>query len=100
MQQSRTLDAIGWRRPEWFEQLRDSISPLDLAFSLALNHYQNQTTMQLELLDIISRSAPPSMTLAWFHILGQAPSSRSSQFSTPFIPCFALHLWLRFGFPI
>ena len=40
---------------EWMERLRNPVS-LDLAFSLGLNHYQGRTTMQLELLDIISQS--------------------------------------------
>ena len=55
-QQSRILDAIGWRKGAWMEQLRNPNASLDLAFTLELNHYQNQTTLQLELLDMISRA--------------------------------------------
>ena len=50
-QQGHVLDAIGWRKSEWIEQLSTPGSSLDLAFHLALNHYQDQTTVQLELLD-------------------------------------------------
>ena len=53
MQQRYTLDAIGWRKSAWMDQFRDPAASLDLAFRLGLNHYQNQTTMQLELLDMV-----------------------------------------------
>jgi single-stranded-DNA-specific exonuclease len=55
-QRGRVLDAIGWRKSAWMEQLGNPAATLDLAFTLDLNHYQNQTTLQLELLDIITPS--------------------------------------------
>jgi single-stranded-DNA-specific exonuclease len=55
-QGGRTLDAIGWRKGGWMEKLQDPSCSLDLAFSPSLNYYQNQTTTQLELLDLISQS--------------------------------------------
>ncbi len=58
VQQSRILDAIGWRKSAWMGQLGNPSASLDLAFTLDLNRYQNQTTMQLELLDIVTRTEP------------------------------------------
>ncbi len=52
-QEGRSLDAIGWRKGGWMEKLQDPSSSLDLAFSPSLNHYQNRTTTQLELLDLV-----------------------------------------------
>lgn len=52
----RVLDAIGWRKAAWMARLAGSSGTLDLAFTLSLNEYQNQSTVQLELLDLLSRS--------------------------------------------
>ncbi len=51
----RALDVIGWRKAAWADRLANPAASLDLAFHLALNDYQNPSTVQLELLDLISR---------------------------------------------
>ena len=61
-QQGRVLDAIGWRKGAWIEKLTNGGSgpgfSLDLAFRLERNYYMNQERLQLELLDLITRSGP------------------------------------------
>ena len=51
-QQGRTITVVGWRKGDWIERLHPPDGSLDLAFHLGTNHYQNLTTMQLELLDL------------------------------------------------
>ena len=57
-QQGRVLDAIGWRKGAWLEKLTNGGSSfsLDLAFRLERNYYMNQERLQLELLDLITRT--------------------------------------------
>lgn len=59
-QQGRVLDAIGWRKGAWLEKLNNgdsnSSSSLDLAFRLERNYYMNQERLQLELVDLITRT--------------------------------------------
>ncbi|MCH8266345.1 MAG: single-stranded-DNA-specific exonuclease RecJ, partial [Acidobacteria bacterium] len=59
-QQGRVLDAIGWRKGAWMEKLTNGGSgpsfSFDLAFRLERNYYMNQERLQLELLDIITRT--------------------------------------------
>ena len=59
-QQGRVLDAIGWRKGAWLEKLTNGGSSfsLDLAFRLERNYYMNQERLQLELLDLITRTGP------------------------------------------
>ena len=57
-QQGRVLDAIGWRKGAWLEKLTNGDAHLDLAFRLERNYYMNQERLQLELLDLITRTDP------------------------------------------
>ena len=52
VQQGCYRDAIGWRKGAWFDQLSKQTTGIDLAFHVSLNHFQNRTQTQLELLDL------------------------------------------------
>jgi single-stranded-DNA-specific exonuclease len=52
VQQGCSRDAIGWRKAEWFDQVSKHMTGIDLAFHASLNHFQNRTETQLELLDL------------------------------------------------
>lgn len=59
-QGERVLEAIAWRKGDYFPLP----SPVDLAYKLSENHWQGQTTLQLEILGI--RAATPSSTRTTF----------------------------------
>ncbi len=57
-QGDRVLGAIAWRKGDYFPLP----SPVDLAYKLDENHWQGQTTLQLEIIGIRAATPNPSLT--------------------------------------
>lgn len=57
-QGDRVLAAIAWRKGDYFPLP----SPVDLAYKLSENHWQGQTTLQLEILGLRAATPHPSLT--------------------------------------